>query len=113
MLPGKAAKQNRDLIPFLGRKRPLYGTVKMCGLVQTSDLAEPGALGLQALLDFFIVVNLYKIGRHYLPPAYAVFWGFGERTRTRDEVVRVVVAESGEADVGEAAKGHRAVPALG
>jgi hypothetical protein len=82
MLPSKAAKQNRDLIPFLGRKRPFDGTVKMCGLVQTSDLAEPVALGLQALLDFFVIVDLNKIGRHYLPPAYAVFWGFGKRTRT-------------------------------
>ncbi|MFZ0954539.1 MAG: hypothetical protein WAN17_19875 [Candidatus Sulfotelmatobacter sp.] len=76
MLPGKSAKQNRDAIPFLGCKRPLNRTVKMCGLVQTSDFAKPVALGLQALPDFFIIVDLHKIGRHYLPPADAVFSGF-------------------------------------
>jgi len=82
MLPGKATKQNRDVITLLGSESPLHGAVKMCGLVQASYLAEPVALGLQALLDFFIVVDLHKIGRHYLPPAYAVFWSFGKGTRT-------------------------------
>jgi hypothetical protein len=112
MLPGKTAKQNRDLIPFLGRKRPFDGTVKMRGLVQTGDLAEPGALGLQALLDFFIIVDLHKIGRHYLPPAYAVFWGFRKRPRTNERLSDLSWQKLGEVEVGEAEERHRPVPTL-
>jgi len=73
MLPGKTSKQNRDAIALFGGERPFYGAMEMCGLVQTSDLAQLAALGLQALLDFLIVIDLYEIGRHYLPPAYAAF----------------------------------------
>jgi hypothetical protein len=89
----------------------------MCGLVQTSDLAEPAALGFQALLDFFIIVNLHKISRHYLPPAYAVFEFDGERMRTNERlrvvVAEVIVAEVGDAEVGEAEQTCGPVPALG
>jgi hypothetical protein len=44
----------------------------MGGLVQASDLAEPSALGFQALFDFLITVDLHEMSRHYLPPACAV-----------------------------------------
>src|ERR1700722_2658337 len=112
MLPGKTAKQNRDVITLLGCERPLNRTVKMCGLVQTSDLAEPVALGLQALLDFFIIVDLHKIGRHYLPPAYAVFWGFGKRTRTNERLSELSWQRFREGEVREPEEG-RPMPALG
>ena len=112
VLPGKAAKQNRDLITLLGCKRPLNRAVKMCGLVQPSDLAEPVALGLQALLDFFIIVDLHKIGRHHLPPAYAVCWGFGTRSDGQ-RLPELSWQKSGKAEVGEAEEGRSPVPALG
>jgi hypothetical protein len=66
VLPGKAAKQNRDTIPLFGGKRPLNRTMKMCGLVKTSDLAQPAAFSLQALLDFLVIVDLHEISCHYL-----------------------------------------------
>jgi hypothetical protein len=47
--------------------------MKMCGLVQTSNLAQPAAFCFQALFDFLIVIDLYEMRSHYLPPAYAVF----------------------------------------
>ncbi|MFZ0298755.1 MAG: hypothetical protein WAM13_10450 [Candidatus Sulfotelmatobacter sp.] len=114
MLPGKAAKQNRDLIPFFGCERPLNGTVKMCGLVQTSDLAEPVALGLQALFDFFIIVDLNKIGRHYLPPAYAALKCLLESLDGKKVAFDAVAetAETEEAEV-EVAEGRRPAPAIG
>ena len=42
VLPGEAAKQNGYPIPLVGGEGSLYGTMKMCGLVQASDLAQPG-----------------------------------------------------------------------
>jgi hypothetical protein len=44
--------------------------MKVCGLVQASDLAESTPLCLQALLDFLIVIDLHEMGSHYLPPAF-------------------------------------------
>jgi hypothetical protein len=111
MLPGKAAKQNRDLIPLLGCERPLNRAVEMCGLVQTSDLAEPVALGLQALLDFFIIVDLHKIGRHYLPPAYAVLKCLFENL-DRKKVACDATVETGRAEL-EVEEGRSPAPALG
>jgi hypothetical protein len=46
--------------------------MEMCGLVQTSDLAQAHAFGFQALLDFLVSVDLHE-SRHYLPPAYFEF----------------------------------------
>jgi hypothetical protein len=111
MLPCKPAEQNRDAIAFLGCKRPLNRTVKMCWLVQTSDLAEPIALGLQALLDFFIIVDLHKVGRHYLPPAYAVLKCLLE-SLDKKKVAFDVTAEIGEVEL-EAEEWGRRVPAVG
>src|SRR5271170_411083 len=58
----------------------------MRGLVQPGDLAQPASFGFQALLDFLIVVDLYEIRRHYLPPAHSVLWGFGKKTRTNERL---------------------------
>jgi hypothetical protein len=83
----------------------------MCWLVQTSDLAEPIALGLQALLDFFIIVDLHKVGRHYLPPAYAVLKWLLE-SLDKKKVAFDVTAEIGEVEL-EAEEWGRRVPAVG
>jgi hypothetical protein len=80
VLPGKASKQNCDPVTLLGLERPFHRSMEMCGLVETGNLAQSPALGLQTLFDFFIVIDLHEISRHYLPPAYAVLVNFGLET---------------------------------
>jgi hypothetical protein len=69
MLPGESSKQDRDAIPLLSLEGPLYGPVKMGWLVQAGNLPQLTALRFQTLFDFFVVIDLYEMGCHYLPPA--------------------------------------------
>jgi hypothetical protein len=67
--------------------------MEMIGLVKASDFAQAGAFGFQALFNFLFVIDFYESSRHYLPPAYAMFWGFsrndaGSGSNTRDEAVK-------------------------
>jgi hypothetical protein len=64
MLPGKSAKQNRDLVALFRGEGALDWAVEMLGRIKTSNLAQPHALCLQALPDFRIVRNLDEIRRH-------------------------------------------------
>ena len=57
---------------LFGGEGALHRTVEMFGLVEAGDFAQPGAFCRQALFDFLIVLDFNEIGRHYLPPAYAV-----------------------------------------
>jgi hypothetical protein len=56
--------------------------MKMCGLVQASDLAQPAAFRLQALFDFLVTVDLHEIGSHYLSSGICGVLNCGERVRT-------------------------------
>ena len=72
MFPGETSKQDRDLAAFFSSKRALYRAVEMIALVETGNLSQPHPLRFQALLDFFVFLNLNEIRRHYLPPAGSV-----------------------------------------
>jgi hypothetical protein len=50
--------------------------VEVRGSVQASDLAQADALGVEALFDLQVIFNLDELGRHDLPPAYAMFERF-------------------------------------
>jgi hypothetical protein len=49
---------------LLGCESALDGTVKVLGLVESSDLAQARALSLNALLDVGVIFNLDEIRRH-------------------------------------------------
>ena len=66
MLPGKAAEQNRGMRALLGREGALHWAVKVFGLVESGNLAQARALGIEALLDFGIILNLDEIRRRHI-----------------------------------------------
>ena len=69
MLPSEAAEEDRHFAALVGGECPLYRSMKVLRLVKSGNLAQPGALCFQALLDFVFFFDLNKIRRHYLPPA--------------------------------------------
>jgi hypothetical protein len=69
MLPRKTAEQNGYLVALFSREGAFHRAVEVRGPVEASDFAQAGALGVEALFDFLIILDLHKIGRHHLPPA--------------------------------------------
>jgi hypothetical protein len=51
---------------LFGREGPLHWAVKVFGLVESGNLAQTGALGFEALLDFGIILNLDEIRRRHI-----------------------------------------------
>jgi hypothetical protein len=64
VLPGEAAKQNRNAVAFLGCKRSLDGTVEVTRRGKTGLLPQAGSFGREALFDFLILLNLYQSRCH-------------------------------------------------
>ena len=64
VLPGEAAKKNRDFAALLCRKRALHRPVEVSGLVEAGDLAQAYALRFQTLLDLEVVFNLNELRCH-------------------------------------------------
>jgi hypothetical protein len=59
MLPGETAKQNGDAAAFVRGEGAFHVAVKMRGLVESGDLAQPGTLGFEASLDLGFIFDLH------------------------------------------------------
>src|SRR5579862_6604637 len=79
MLPGKAAKKNRDLVPFFGCESAFHGAVEVGGPVQPGDLAQSNAFSFEALLNLYIIFNLDELRRHVF---LRHMWMFGMALRS-------------------------------